>query len=345
MRTWSRTLGLLLCTLVACRSDRPASVPAATKVGSRAGAQLQALSSSAAANGDEADAGTSFADAVFTATADGIDLQLSVHQCRYGRLGLEPHIHAVADCDELIGTELESTLPHDGEITRVSCIGLNPSLLFYSRANSDELNWTFGGATDSNLLGLVVALHDPRQQYRPVACGKIEKLDPLPPLTAAAAPRKSVLAVLTGDCVYRALPRASTEPCPDPGPVADCALEHCGLSTCLARCQDMTQCLSDLDDSQLCQDTCLPSDDCANCTSGLGACMLGYCLDTIGCADPISDDGPCKKLEACCASQPPDYASSCLDSLQFAEKLSGDRGCDNLMQIPEFQQELVTPCD
>jgi hypothetical protein len=71
--------------------------------------------------------------------------------------------------------------------------------------------------------------------------------------------------------------------------------------------------------------------------------LFGFCSDIIHCAPPITPNGPCSKVEACCQSQG-DFAARCLALARQLESLGGDPSCVGAMSDWDFNSHLPVPC-
>jgi len=175
-----------------------------------------------------------------------------------------------------------------------------------------------------------------------VACGKITLDQALPPSDAGsgelALPRAEVRAQLAGLCIAKAIVRTSTQECPRPEDLADCASTHCDLDACLRECADYTACLDG--EAEPCASSCPATPACTQCAGAVASCAIGHCVALLNCAVP-TPHGPCSKVEACCAQQGGGRAAYCLDALRKLEMVSGDPSCVGLMYDADFNRNFA----
>jgi hypothetical protein len=311
--------------------------------GPSATATLDALP--AAADAGAGDAGTPLpitGAATFVTTSEGIDLTVHVNGCADGR----PYPLLLEDGPDCNGVAPQGPGLDGGNdgFAQLTCTGHSGvGTLWYTRLPSDPNPWTVGGASASDIVRRVVVVEDP-VTMQPVACGPIVLVADAgapPPPAGAFVPALGPLAQVAGMCE---VPSFSSNPgCPDPAKVAACACTHCDLSACLNDCTDYVACLES--EGGTCSSDCPTSPACSDCMSRTGQCLIGFCLDDVGCGQP-TPGGPCTRLRACCATQGP-RAQSCLNAVTLVEKLGGDPSCAGLMMDQDFLMNTAydPPCD
>jgi hypothetical protein len=281
--------------------------------------------------------------ATFMQTAAGVDLMLQMRGC------LTDHTYPLfiqegRDCnaETLLGAHWDS--PRGENMSEVKCVGTTGGgRTFYTRAVSDKKAWTIGEPTNSNILGHVLVAFDSTTS-QPVACGQIVRAEDspvvTPPSDAEPAPSAETKAYLAGYCLSTQIVRDNAQQCPDPAALAKCASEHCELDACAQKCSKYLACTQQ--DPVPCEN-CVPEDDCGQCSSDVYQCTIGFCFDQFACAAPVSPDGPCSQLEACCAQQG-DQAGECLELVQLIEKISGDPSCFGALRDWDTFAHLQVPC-
>jgi hypothetical protein len=326
-------------------AGRPAAVggrgaPEPARVGAKARARLEPL---APPRGDNAYPFNG--EVTFSETADGVDAMFQIQDC-VRRESYPVAILEGGDCspESLAGAVWDS--PRGEGIPNVVCTGQwGGGRIFYTRAKGERSSWTIGTPRATDLLGHALVIYDARTG-EPLACGTIERSDDVPAVPAAGSggPPVEIKGLFAGLCLARMIVRDNAQECPKPAELVKCAAEHCELEPCLAQCRELSACLEQQDD--MCRafnDSCIPNEACGKCQSDVMQCALGFCLDEIACAPPITPDGPCAKLEACCAMQG-DQAQSCLDLVYTIEKLSGDPSCFGVMHDWDHNMHLPVPC-
>jgi hypothetical protein len=321
-----------------------ATVSSAVNVGATASAKLLPLM--AAADGDGVTG-----SATFTVTTEGVNAEVWVMQCKSSR-AYAVQIYAGNACTSAVlsGPVWDGT--RGLGIDKVACLGVRGGDAYHVRRSSDPKPWTIGGPATSNLIGHAIAALDP-DTLQPVACGQIVAGVEAPIAGAGVAAdsvvnvRMEVRAQFAGWCLAQKIVKASSDNCPNPQALIDCSETRCQLSTCLASCADYAACLDKAPDPCAAMSDCAMSAACTECNSKLVQCSLNLCFDVLACAPPITPDGPCVKLEACCASQA-ERAEVCLDLVKRLERLSGDPSCYGVMFDEDFKHNLIndTPeCD
>jgi hypothetical protein len=309
-----------------------------SRVGAKATAKLEPVA--AASDGDSTPvSGT----ASFSETSAGVDLTIGMRGCAIGKT-YPLFIQAGGDCSSasLLGARWDS--PRGENINEIMCTGTTGmGRTFYTRPKQDAKPWTIGNPAASNILGHVLVAYD-SATLQPIACGPIVRAEDAPPVTAPAkgqGPSSELKAQLAGLCLGRQIVRDNAQTCPDPEALARCAGAHCELDACVPICADYLACLEQ--ESDPCQSACLPDNPCSDCQNKVWQCTLGFCLSEIACASPVTPDGPCAQLEACCAMQG-DGAASCLETVHLLEKLSGDPSCFGAMHDWDTTSHLSVPC-
>lgn len=331
--------------------DQPAALPDAappSPVGeqSRIGAKATArLEPTAYANRVVADQLSG--EATFSQTAIGVDLQLEVRGCG-AKTRYPVVIQKGTTCSDetLFGDRWDSAR---GEgISDVACTGTTGiGRTFYTRANDDAKPWTIGAPARSDLLGHALVVFDPATQ-EPIACGEITRApdavsapapgaDSGPPVSTAAH------AAVAGLCLTQMIVRDNEQECPNPVELAKCARQHCELDRCNEVCSEYMTCLDESDDPCSLAFACDITNECSLCQGEVTECVWGFCADQIACAPPVTPDGPCSKLEACCAMQGDD-AEACLEVVRAVERLSGDPSCYGIMQDWDVNSHYQVPC-
>jgi hypothetical protein len=337
--------------------DAAAPAAHAGPVGTKATATLLALadavrSQSVGFRGDDGnpiviDPATSApltADARFAVTNEGVDLALSVKGCVQYLKGYPLRIQDGSSCDDaaalgdVFGGERGAGMPG------VYCGGTaGTGAFFYSRASTDPLSWTLGGPAASDIVGRLLVLHDPVSD-EPLACGEIVAApETMPDASVPDVPEPSLetQSALAGYCALKSAARDSTDPCPDRQQLVDCATTHCELSTCFDECADYASCADQ--EADVCTATsCAMDKACLACTGHVVQCLFEFCADALACAVP-TPDGPCTKLEHCCATQG-DFADRCLMLVHQLSGISGDPSCNGVMKDWDWNTHLPVPC-
>jgi hypothetical protein len=284
--------------------------------------------------------------ASFTNTSEGVDLLINVRGC-LGTQSYPVYIQQGTDCSDatLLGAHWDS--PRGEGIGTVDCTGTAGLGRNYdSRLATDKKPWTIGNPGSSDVLGHALVIYDP-STLQPVACGQIVRADDKafsPPTADAGAPMRT-RAQIAGLCLGKAFVRDNGQECPNPDELVKCASTHCELDACVATCSDFIGCVNSDSSGDPCsaQFTCPIDAACATCQSQITNCTLGFCPDVVACAPPITPDGPCSQLEACCAMQG-DSAANCLDLVHALEKYSGDPSCVGVMLDWAAVAHLQVPC-
>jgi hypothetical protein len=303
------------------------------------------LQDGASANPKDLDASTrSFAvrgQATFTTTDEGIDLRVTLSDCRAG-YAYRVFIHEGSDCRAIS----RETRPWErgAEIPHAFCGALGGRSA-HSRSVSASNEWTLDGTSPASLVGRALAVHAPGT-LEPLACGIIE-LDParsLPPYEPKTQPSAELRAHAAGLCVHTRVVRASSDvPCPNREKLTHCASVHCKLSECVDTCADYLSCIERAGVS--CHEECIPDDGCEACTAQVFQCTLAFCEDEVSCAAPPTPAGPCSALQACCARQGP-IAENCFDLARILTRVSGDPTCEGALHDWDFLTNgtYVSPC-
>jgi hypothetical protein len=178
-----------------------------------------------------------------------------------------------------------------------------------------------------------------------LACGVIGRTADVvaAPKPTGAAAKPELGAFLAGICLSKTFVRDSTRACPDPVELSRCAREHCQLDQCAQACSSFLTCLASTADPCKDEFECEMTQACSDCRNEVGGCTFTFCTEQIACAPPTAVDGPCAKLEACCAMQG-DGAMPCLDVVRLVQKLSGDASCVGVMHDWDTVAHLKVPC-
>jgi hypothetical protein len=105
-----------------------------------------------------------------------------------------------------------------------------------------------------------------------------------------------------------------------------CLQSMCGLQNCEGTCGEYAACLQTKPD--ICENDCMPSDACADCSADLSDCGTMQCLDNISCG-PVTPGGPCDQLAMCCAALPDAMRANC-EMFVPVGRAGGDTVCTNL---------------
>jgi hypothetical protein len=309
-------------------------------VGTTATAVLAPTDAHAAEHGDDAMRGK----ATFRQSVSSVDLAMMIRGCANPAKAYRVFVKEGSDCSEqtLLGPNRDGGR---GEGIALGCFGTaGTGRTTHARANDSSEPWSIGGPARSNVVGHALAVYDP-DTMSPLACGVIElDVRTEPQEQPAEAPPVERAAPIAGLCTAQVIVRDSEHPCPDPNEIVKCASEHCDLNACVAVCSDYVDCLMESDEPCSRQFVCDITEPCSDCYSKLQTCALNFCADVYACAAPASPDGPCSKLEACCAMQG-EKAEMCLELVQTIKKLSGDPSCVGAMQDWDFSSHLEVPCE
>jgi Cu/Zn superoxide dismutase len=109
--------------------------------------------------------------AVFTQTSTGVTLGIALNNCVDGK-SYPIHIHMGTSCMDPAAPAGHWDPPRGEGIPDVKCMGSTASEN-YSRLNSDTKPWSIGDMKDSDMVGHAMVLHDPDDNTKRVACGKI----------------------------------------------------------------------------------------------------------------------------------------------------------------------------
>jgi hypothetical protein len=312
-------------------------------LGAKAMVDLEPVSSDASA--------PVYGRATFSETADGVDLEVQFRGCALINSAYPQVILAGSDCSD--AAMLGAHWAHGEGIPAAMCTGTTgQGRTFYTRSKTDDNAWTIGKPDSTNLLGHVLVVYDP-DTLQPAACGVIGRADDIATpatmtTTMTTPPSLAARAVVAGMCLSQMIVRDNQNACPDPTQLTQCASAHCELDACLATCASFTACVDHniTPDADACGGMwkCSLDEACATCQGNITQCTFGFCSDVVACASPVSPDGPCAKLEACCAMQGDDSAQSCLDTVHLIEKLSGDPSCYGAMHDWDTTAHLKVPC-
>jgi hypothetical protein len=278
----------------------------------------------------------------FRTTSGGVDLEAYVSGCNGGG----PFAVAILDATDCEADSLEAQAWARGdEIPPINCVGpTGPGRLYYAHPDERE-RWTIGGAAKSNLIGRALVVREPSSGTA-VACGVIERGEdvaavPLPP--DDRPPSIEVRAQISGLCFAKQFSAASVGDCADSEALVACAADHCELGACLETCAEQVECIDGSEDVCAAMFTCPITDACSQCENAIWLCASGYCPQLFGCVPPITRDGPCGQLEACCALQG-EGAAACLQNFRLAGSLGGDATCIGAMQDWDLLSHLHVPC-
>jgi hypothetical protein len=283
-------------------------------------------------------------DASFAETSNGVDLQVMMRRGCVPSSGHSVFILQGSDCSPASVRGPRWDAPRGEGITEVTCdLSLGGSgRSFYTRPKGHAKPWTIGTPKESNLLGHAAVLTD--AAGKALACGVITRTpDVLPPKLTGASTNTELNALLAGICLAKTFVPDSTRECPNPGELTRCSREHCRLDQCAHACSEFLTCLEPLADP--CQEEfeCEMTQACSDCRTEVSNCTLRFCTDEIACAPPAQPDGPCARLEACCAMQG-DETLQCMQLVRALERLSGDASCLGAMQDWDVVSHLKVPC-
>jgi len=278
----------------------------------------------------------------FRTTSSGVDVEAYVSGCNGGG----PFAVAIVDATDCEPNSLEAQAWARGDgIAPINCIGpTGPGRLYYARPNDGD-GWTIGGPAKSNVLGRALLVRDPRSDAV-VACGVIERGEdvarvPLPP--DDRPPSVDTRAQVAGLCFAKQFSAASGGDCADSEALVACAADHCELGACLETCAEQVACIDSSEDACASMFTCPITEACSRCENDVWQCASGYCPELFGCVPPITRDGPCGQLEACCALQG-EGAAACLQGMRLGGILGGDATCVGAMQDWDVLSHLHVPC-
>ena len=284
--------------------------------------------------------------AQFRATDVGVDLELTMPGCT----SPSPDPLEILEANDCSPLSLQAPVWSEGHgtgIPPVSCIGATSGfgLLRYQRRGGRPGSWTVGGPRGSDLIGRVLVVRDGRSG-QPRMCGVIERGEdvvwtPLPALDEP--PSATARAALSGLCYAEQFSANAAEGCPDEQAVARCSSTHCDVGRCLEVCSAYASCLDAAEDVCASTFVCSQSEACAQCQTELLTCTLGYCAEDLTCVPPITPDGPCGQLLACCALQGED-ADRCLSIFQTVLTISGDATCVGSINDRETVGHLASSC-
>ncbi|HKP56174.1 MAG TPA: hypothetical protein VJV78_05630 [Polyangiales bacterium] len=316
-----------------------ASSTTPAKLGARASATLDGLDP-VAPDGELPLHGT----AEFRVSDTGVDMTLRILGCKDGSK-YRAYILEGGDCSSatLRGEHWDS--PRGEGIGEMSCGTSGTVRAVLSRSNKDAKPWTIEGPAASNLLGHAIAVYDGDHAS---SCGVIGR-DPDAPAEAGGkkpdAVPVEISAQIAGLCTARTIVRDNAQDCPNAKELDACSRAHCDLDPCVRACSDSgyIACLEKHADPCDGDISCDIDEKCADCRTQLLSCTLNFCGDQIACAAPVSPDGPCSQLLACCAMQG-DMTAMCLDIVHTIAKWSGDPSCYGIQHDREFFAHLPVAC-
>lgn len=285
-------------------------------------------------------------DARFASTSSSVDLVLQTSGCS-GGVAYPVQILDAGDCAAAANAPVWDE-PRGAGIPPLRCTGAasNMGRVAYARGLvQSERAWSVGTGDGADLVGRVLVVLDPNSGA-PVSCGPIQRGPdlapaPLPPLDEG--PPEAVRAAIGGVCITRAVASNGVSGCPDEAALVACSAEHCDLGACLTACADFGACLAALPDPCTGIFSCAASEACQRCQMDAFSCALAFCPTAITCAPPITPDGPCSQLEACCALQG-EQAPNCLNAVQSTAKLGGDPSCFGATMDWDIVSHLHVPC-
>jgi hypothetical protein len=131
---------------------------------------------SAGAAGASAGSGASVVTgtAVFTMTADGVNLGVALEDCALQK-SYPVRIQAGTNCQGATSAGSRWDPPRGEGIPDVKCDALTASAN-YLRVNSDDKPWTIGPPDASNVVERAVVIYDPDDPLKAVACGVVTPL-------------------------------------------------------------------------------------------------------------------------------------------------------------------------
>lgn len=284
--------------------------------------------------------------ALFRATDVGVDLELTMPACT----SPSPDPLEILEADDCSPLSLQAPVWSEGHgtgIPAVSCVGATSGfgLLRYQRRGGRPGSWTVGGPPGSDVIGRALVLRD-GQSGQPRLCGVIERGEDVvwTQLPAPGEPPSATArAALSGLCYAKQFTANAAEGCPDEQALARCSSTHCDVGGCLQACSEYASCLDAAEEPCASSFLCPQSEACAQCQSALLSCTLGYCGEDFTCVPPITPDGPCGEVLACCALQGED-ADRCLSVFQTLLTISGDASCIGAINDRETVGHLRSPC-
>jgi hypothetical protein len=284
--------------------------------------------------------------AEFRVSDAGVDMTLSIRSCKTGR-SYNVYILEGGDCSSatLMGAHWDS--PRGEGFATLECGTSGVVRSLHTRSSKDAKPWTIDGPAASDLIGHALAVYDGEHAS---ACGVIMRDETAPPAPDTGAIVDAVptelRAQVAGLCGARNIVRDNTQECPNPKELETCSRAHCDIDQCVRVCSDSgyLACLQrEGDDPCEAANTCEIDQKCADCSADVSSCTFSFCLDAIACAAPVTPDGPCSQLLACCAMQG-DMAPMCLEIVQALAKLSGDPSCYGAQHDWDFFSHLPVPC-
>jgi hypothetical protein len=320
-------------------AERPAPSTTPAKPGAHASATLDGLDPEGPA-GELPLRG----QAEFRVGDAGVDMTLIIRSCTNGH-EYTAYILDGGDCssDTLTGEHWDS--PRGEGIGSFDCGTTGQGRVLHTRASKDPKPWSVEGPASSNLIGHALAVYDGDHAS---ACGVIMRAEaaPAPDGGVIEAVPVELRAVVAGLCLGRSIVRDNAQECPNPKELEACGRAHCDLDPCVQACSDSgyIACLQG-HGKDPCEavNVCDIDAKCADCQSRISTCTLNFCSEQLACAAPVTPDGPCSQLLACCAMQG-DMATMCLDIVQSIAKFSGDPSCFGIQHDWDFFSHLPVPC-
>jgi hypothetical protein len=284
--------------------------------------------------------------ALFRATDVGVDLELTMSGC----MSPSPDPLEILEASDCSLASLEAPVWSEGRGTglpAVDCAGATTGfgLVRYQRRGGHASSWTVGGPRGSDVIGRALVLRD-GQSGQPRMCGVIERGEdvvwtPLPP--PDEPPHATVRAALAGLCIAKQFSANAAEGCPDEHALSRCSSTHCDVGGCLEACSEYASCLGAAEDPCASSFVCPQSDACTQCQSELLSCTFGFCGEDLSCVPPVTPDGVCGQLLACCSLQG-EAADFCLSIFQTVLTTSGDASCIGAINDRETVGHLRSPC-
>lgn len=151
-------------------------------------------------------------------------------------------------------------------------------------------------------------------------------------------------ALISGACDVLRLAGDPTE-CKGLDELTQCEAEQCGLDACAEICEEHISCAVARDDHCAGTETCPRTPECHECMTQLLLCaFITSCQGLYSCGSG-DEGGACEKLEACCNNQ--SNPDGCLGWTQSMGRLSGDEGCEMLIDDAKFLEAYASdpPCD
>jgi hypothetical protein len=287
-------------------------------------------------------------EAAFRVSDAGVDMTLSIRSCKMGRR-YTVYILEGGDCSSATLTGEHWDGARGEGFASLECGTSGFARAIHTRSNKDAKPWSIEGPAASDLIGHAIAVYD---EDHASACGVIMRDETAP--ASAPAPDAAVVdavpielrAQIAGLCGARNIVRDNMQECPNPKELETCSRAHCDIDRCVRTCSDSgyIACLQrEGDDPCEAANICEIDQKCADCSADVSSCTFSFCLDEIACAAPVSPDGPCSQLLACCSMQG-DMAPMCLDIVQALAKLSGDPSCYGAQHDWDFFSHLPVPC-